>query len=234
MQNPPSGRGHGADEYEPAGCLTWPARVIAIIIVVPLRLLWEAVAAVGRAVYRFVLRPLGLLIYHVVVRPLNWLFTMLVVIPLRWLFRVLVVIPLSWVWRVFLTPVGRRLYAYVLVPIGRALRWVVAGLLLIILTPLVYGIDLLVRGIRALYRWARPALAAIGGVIADALAYAWDVATVVVRFLGRVLFHTVVRPVRWVWRTAIRPVFVSAGLATAWTWRVAVASPVAWARRNLL
>jgi hypothetical protein len=229
MQTPP--QGHTPKPYEPepepyeyapAGCLTWPARVIAIIIVVPLRLLWEAAAAVGRAVYAGVLRPLGRLIDYVLVRPAQWLFTVLVVIPLRW------------VWRAILTPVGGRLYAHLLVPVGRALRWVVAGLLLIILTPVVYALELIGKGLRALYRWVRPALAVIGGVIVDALSYAWGVATAVVRFLGLVLFHTVVRPVRWVWRTTVRRVLVATGLAIAWTWRVCVASPTSWARRNLL
>jgi hypothetical protein len=232
MQSAPPG--HGSYEYEPPGCLTWPARAVAVVIVLPLRLLWEAVAAVSRAVYAAVLRPLGLLINQVIVRPLTWLFTVLVVIPARWLVSVLVVIALRWLWQAVLTPVGRWLYAYVLVPIGRAVRWVVAGLLLIILIPIVYVLELVGQGLRALYRWARPALVAIGRVIVDALSFAWGVATVVVRFLGRVLFHAVVRPVRWVWRTALRPVLVASGRAIAWTWRAGVAAPVSWARQNLL
>jgi hypothetical protein len=60
------------------------------------------------------------------------------------------------------------------------------------------------------------------------------VATAVAGFLGLVLFHTVVRPVRRVWRTTVRPVLVATGLAIAWTWQVGVASPTSWARRNLL
>ncbi|MGH3388528.1 MAG: hypothetical protein ACRDOO_06590 [Actinomadura sp.] len=221
-------------EYAAPGCLTWPARAIAIVIVVPIRLLWEAVAAVGSALYTVVLQPLGRLLDYVIVRPARWLFTVLVVIPLRWLGRVLVVIPLRWVWRAILTPLGRWLYTYVLAPVGRGLRWVVAGLLLIILTPVGYVLELIGKGLRALYRWARPALAAIGRVIVDALSFAWGVATAVVRFLGTVLYHTVVRPVRWVWRTTVRPVLVATGTAVAWTWRVAVASPTSWVRRNLL
>jgi len=239
MQTPP--RGRTPDPYRPEpyeytapGCLTWPARVIAIVIVVPLRLLWEAVAAVGRAVYAGLLEPLGRLLDFVIVRPARWLFTVLVVIPVRRLCRVLVVIPLSWLWRAILTPAGRWSYERLLVPVGRALRWVTMGLLLIIMTPVGYVLGLIGRGIRALYRWARPGLAAVGQVIADALSYGWDVATAVARFLGRVLFHTVVRPVRWVWRSTVRPVLAATGAAITWTWRVMVASPTSWARRNLL
>ena len=66
------------------------------------------------------------------------------------------VIPLSWLWRAILTPAGRWLYAWLLVPVGRAVRWVVAGLLLIILTPVGYVFELIGKGIRALYRWAGP------------------------------------------------------------------------------
>ncbi|MGH3387920.1 MAG: hypothetical protein ACRDOO_03495, partial [Actinomadura sp.] len=172
MQTPPQGRTpdpyrprpEQSYEYAAPSCLTWPARVIAIVIVVPIRLLWEAVAAVGRAVYTVVLEPLGRLLDYVIVRPVRWLFTVLVVIPLRWLGRVLVVIPLRWVWRAILTPLGRWLSTYVLAPVGRGLRWVVTGLLLIILTPVGYVLELIGKGLRALYRWARPALAAIGRV----------------------------------------------------------------------
>ena len=204
------------------GCLIWPARVIAILIFVPLRLLWEVVAAIGRAVEAWVIRPISLLLHHVLVRPVRWLFTVLVVIPLRWL------------WRAVLTPVGRWLWTYVLFPVARAVGWALGWLLLIILTPFVYVGELIGKGLRAFYRWIRPALAALGRLLADALSYAWGVATVVVRFIGRVLYHTLVRPVRWLWRIVIRPVLAAMGFAIAWAWRVAVVQPARWAHKNVL
>jgi hypothetical protein len=209
-------------ENPPAGCLTWPARVIAILIVVPLRLLWEVIAAIGRAVETWVIRPIALLLYHVLVRPVRWLLTVLVVIPLRW------------IWQAIFTPVGRWLWTYAVVPVARAVGWLLGWLLLIILTPFVYVGELIGKGLRVFYRWIKPALAALGRVLAAALSYAWGVAVVVVRFIGRVLYHTVVRPVRWLWRTVVRPVLVAMGLAIAWAWRVAVVQPARWTHKNVL
>jgi hypothetical protein len=112
--------------------------------------------------------------------------------------------------------------------------WTLGWLLLIIFTPFVYVGELIVKGLRVIYRWIRPALVALGRVLADALAYAWGVATVVVRFIGRVLYHTLVRPVRFLWRTVIRPVLAAMGLAIAWAWRVAVVQPARWTHENVL
>ncbi|MCG5215915.1 hypothetical protein [Streptosporangium sp. KLBMP 9127] len=207
---------------QPSGCLTWPARVIAVLIVVPLRLLWEAVAAIGRALDAWVIRPILVLLDYVLVRPLRWLFT------------VLVEIPLSWLWRAVLTPVGRWLWTYVITPVGRAVGWALGWLLLIVITPFVYAFEMIGKGLRAFYRWIKPVLVVLGRVLADALTYAWGVATVVVRFIGRVLFHIVVRPVRWLWRTAVRPVLVGTGLAIAWAWREAIVRPAKWVHRNVL
>ncbi|MEK8170798.1 hypothetical protein NKH77_18225 [Streptomyces sp. M19] len=107
-------------------------QIVALIVVVPLRLLWEAFAAVCKALYRWLLAPLG--------RALAWLFTVLVVVPVRalwtalaWLGRHLIAIPAAWLYRVLLTPLGRglarlghylivvpltALYTYVLAPSG--------------------------------------------------------------------------------------------------------------------
>jgi hypothetical protein len=212
-----------------SGCLTWPLQVIAVLIVVPLRLLWEAVAAIGRAVEAWLIRPILMLLDYALVRPLRWLLT------------VLVRTPLSWLWRAVLTPVGRWLWTYAIAPAARAVGWALGRLLLIVITPFGYAVELIVKGLRAFYRWIEPALVVLGRgllvlgrVLADALTYAWGVATVVVRFIGRVLFHIVVRPVRWLWRTAVRPVLVAMGLAIAWAWREALVRPAKWAHRNVL
>lgn len=184
---------------EGPGCLTVPA----LIIVVPIRLLWELLALIGRAVGRYVLRPIGWLVYQVLLRPLGWLI------------RVLIVIPLRWVAEAIIAPLGRAIYRYLLRPLGRGLAWCLA----ILLMPFAYAAHWIGRALVALWRAVRPVLAAIG----RGIAYVW-------RLAGIVLFHILVRPVRWVWRTFVRPVL----RALAWAWRVTVLTAARWVRVNVL
>ncbi|MEU6080828.1 hypothetical protein [Streptomyces sp. NPDC047108] len=132
------------DRAAPAeGCLTvairMPVRIIALIVVVPVRLVWDALVVCGKALERTVLRPLA--------RALGWLWRTLVVAPftalgrgLAWTGRTLVVTPLVRLWRQVLAPAGRglgvglvwlgrallvvpwvALHRYVLAPAGRAI-----------------------------------------------------------------------------------------------------------------
>jgi hypothetical protein len=182
-------------ENRPPGCVTIPL----MIIVLPVRLVWEAVSAIGRLVRAYVLRPLGLLLLHVLVRPLVWLVTMLLWRPLRWVARV----PLRWLGRRVLMPLGRLLLTYVLVPLLTALAWVV----MLVARPT--G-----RLLAALWRvvlW--PVLAALGRL----LAHAW-------RLAGLVLFHLLLRPLRFVWRALIRPVLSALGRA----WRATAVPAARW------
>lgn len=50
--------------YEPGeGCLTTavrlPIRIVVLVLVMPVRLVWDALTALGRAVHRTALRPLA-------------------------------------------------------------------------------------------------------------------------------------------------------------------------------
>lgn len=184
---------------EAPGCITVPA----MIIVVPIRLLWELLALIGRLVGRYVLRPLGWLVYHGLIR------------PVAWLVRVLVIIPLRWVAETILAPLGRAVYRYLLRPVGRALAWCLA----IVLLPFAYAAHWIGRGLAALWRAAWPLLAALG----RGVAHLW-------RLAGVVLFHLLVRPVRWFWRVFLRPVL----RALAVVWRVTVLTPARWVRVNVL
>src|SRR4051794_27469369 len=93
------------------GCLVValriPVRIVVFVLVVPVRMLWDALVAVGRFVGRYVLTPVGR--------------------ALAWLLHVLVAVPLGWLYRYLLTPLGHAvvwLYARVLTPIGHAVMWV--------------------------------------------------------------------------------------------------------------
>jgi hypothetical protein len=207
-------------ENDAPGCLTIPL----LIIVVPIRLLWEVLSALGRFVQAYVLRPIGWLIYNGLIRPLGWVLRVLVLEPLWWVLRVLVLgplwwllrvfvlLPARWVWQRILVPLGPMLLRYVLKPLWTVLAWFVR----VASFPFVYLARWLVRGLVALWRavlW--PLLAAFGRLVAAT----W-------RLAGVVLFHLLVRPVRFLWRVLVRPVL----RAVAYVWRVTVVRAARWTR----
>ncbi|WP_250403278.1 hypothetical protein [Streptomyces cellostaticus] len=179
------------------GCLTVairvPVRIVVLVLVVPVRLAWDALTVAGRFLSRTVLRPLG--------RALRWLGRALFVWPfvalwrwvlvpagkvLGWLGNVLVVVPGSWLYRYVLTPLGHGLVRVARVT-GAALRWLYAR----VLAPVGRGIARLLEGAGLL-------LAAVGAVVCA-----------VVARLGRYLL---VVPARWLYARVLAP----AGRALAW------------------
>ncbi|MFJ2414505.1 hypothetical protein [Streptomyces brevispora] len=146
------------------GCLTVliriPVRIVVLVLVLPVRMVWDALAVCARAADRTLLRPLG--------RALSWLFQVLVVVPahllwewvltpvghgLRWLATAVLTWlghGLRWVYRALLVPAGRGIrtgvgrlltvvlvlpvvgvWRYVLVPLGPAVAWVVEQLIVL-------------------------------------------------------------------------------------------------------
>jgi hypothetical protein len=187
-------------ENKPPGCVTIPL----LIVVLPVRLAWEALGALGRLVGAYVLRPLGLLLHHALLRPLAWILRVLVWYPLRWTLRVLVVTPA----RRILLPLGRALLTYVVVPLLTGVAWLAA----LVARPV--G-----RALAALWRvvlW--PVLAASGRLVA----YAW-------RLAGVVLHVLLVRPVVFLWRVLFRPVIRAVG----WVWRATAVPAARWFRDHV-
>ncbi|MFD3569436.1 hypothetical protein [Streptomyces sp. NPDC058667] len=185
-------------QQQPGGCLTGVARVIALVVVLPVRLVWDALAFCLRQLWRWVLAPigrvLGLLIEYLLVIPLRWLWEW-VLAPLgralRWLTDLLVVTPLRWLWR------------WVLLPVLKALWWVVD---LLLVTPLSW-------------LW-RHVLAPVGRAVGAALAWAWRIAGRISRAVGLavgwLLWHAIGRPLAWVYRVILTP--LGHWLRT-WVWR---------------
>ncbi|MDH6125167.1 hypothetical protein [Kitasatospora sp. GP82] len=193
----------------PTGCLTGVARAVALVVVVPLRFLWEILAAVGRAV--------GMVLYAVFVWPLEMVWRY-VLAPVG---RVLIVAPVVWLWRNVLAPVGRWLGEWVLVPLLRGFVWVVQYLVVVplqglwrylvvvplralwryVLTPAGLAVLWLFRylvAIPAVWLW-RVLLCPVLRELGRAVVWAWRVA-------GRVWGFLVVRPCRWVRREVWWPV----------------------------
>ncbi|WP_328638599.1 hypothetical protein [Streptomyces canus] len=154
----------------PEGCLTVairiPVRIVVLVLVVPVRIVWDAFVVVGRFLRDSVLRPLwrALVVWPCVAL---WRY---VVVPLAkavgWLAKVLVVIPLVWLYRYVLTPVGQGIawlargivaglvwvYARVLTPVGHGIVWLLTGVGAV-LALIGRGIAWVARGIVAGLVW---------------------------------------------------------------------------------
>ncbi|NGO69327.1 hypothetical protein G5C65_13380 [Streptomyces sp. SB3404] len=147
-----------APPQTPEGCLVTairlPVRVVMFVLVLPVRIAWDALAACGRALHRTALRPAGRVLGTVLGAALGRLWATLIVpaaraagAALAWLGRELLVRPWSALWRHVLAPAGRRTGAAV----GRLLRVLVATPLqwtyAHVLTPLGHALTALAHGV---------------------------------------------------------------------------------------
>lgn len=237
------------------GCLTTlvriPVRIVVLVLVLPVRMLWDALVAGARAADRMLLRPLG--------RALAWLFEVLAVIPARWLYaqvltplghglrwlaRAVFVWPWVALWRYGMVPGVRYgivvpvtwLYAHVLTPVGHGLRWVRRALL----SPA--G-----RGLVAAVKW----LLTVVCVMPVVLLWRYVLKPLGIA-VGRLVEHLVVLPLVWTYRELLTP--LGHGIAwvlhvlargfeagcrglwagVRWLVRVLIVLPVGWAYRRIL
>ncbi|MER5703320.1 hypothetical protein ABT023_15450 [Micromonospora sp. NPDC002296] len=196
---------------EPPPLLAVIARGVALVVVLPVRLVWELLAGSARWLARQLLSPLGRALRAWVLRPLAWLLDRLVWIPLVWLTRHLLWHPLVWVFRTLVRPVARLL-------VGAA-DWLIRNMLV----PLVRAFG--------------PALAAVGRglwwllrLVADALGYAWRLTGRIVDFLHRLLLRPAGLALRWLWRHTAVPT----GRVLRAAWRATVTPTVRWLRDSIL
>ncbi|MFI6933065.1 hypothetical protein [Streptomyces sp. NPDC050287] len=222
-----------APRQDPEGCLTVairiPVRIVVLVLVVPVRVMWDLLVVVGRFLRDTVLRPVGRAVFV-------WPFVGLwryVVVPLGralgWLGNVLVVVPLGWLYRYLLTPFGHGLarmaqaigsglawvYARVLTPVGRAVLWVLRGIGagLAALGLGVYGVVawlvryLVVVPAGWVYVWV---LTPVGHAVAWCAKGVWWLLDVIVTGVGAAL-HWITRilfvlPALALWRWVLTPV----------------------------
>ncbi|MDQ0990898.1 hypothetical protein QFZ74_002126 [Streptomyces sp. V3I7] len=192
------------------GCLVvairLPVRIVALVLVVPVRMLWDALVVAGRFLTDTVLRPVGRVLLWLGRAVFVWPWVALwryVAVPvgraLLWLGRVLVVVPLGWLHRSLLTPLGHGI-AWLARGVGAALKWLYVRLL----TPLGHGIAWLARGVGAALKWLYVrVLTPVGRALAwcaDAVATGVGAA---LYWTARVLF---VLPARALWRSVLVPV----------------------------
>ncbi|MDW4906066.1 hypothetical protein RB628_12140 [Streptomyces sp. ADMS] len=184
-------------ERQSEGCLVVairiPVRIVVLVLVVPVRMVWDGLVAGGRLLTDAVLRPLGRALAWVARAVLVWPFVGLwryVVVPLGKVLgrlgNALVVVPLVWLFRYVLTPLGHGI-AWVFRGIGAGLGWVYAR----VLTPVGHAVLWVLRGLGA------------GATGLGLGAYA--VAAWLVRYL-------IVVPAQWLYEWILTPV----GKAVAW------------------
>ncbi|MFJ8647231.1 hypothetical protein ACIRNI_14045, partial [Streptomyces sp. NPDC093546] len=230
----------GPEAYEGGeGCLTTviriPVRIVVLLVVVPVRMIWDLFVLCGRFLERVLLRPLG--------RALGWVWdTLLAPVgrAVAWLARGLVhyaiVVPAVFVYRWVLAPVGRgvawlgrgavTIVGMVLGSLAAAVVWVVTTLIVTplawlfrtVLRPLGRGAGLVLWAVfvwpwTALYRWVLTPLYV--HVLTPLGHGALWLAKAVVRAL-------VVVPAVFLYRWVLRPVGRGAGLVLwavfVWPW----------------
>ncbi|UQA95411.1 hypothetical protein [Streptomyces halobius] len=243
-------RGRHEHDEPGEGCLTRlvrvPVRVVVLVVVVPLRMIWDVLTACGRALNRTVLSPVGRAIAWPAVR---------VAEGALWLGKAFFVWPWVALWRYVLAPAGRGIAVaavflarylvvvpvtflvryLVIVPVTFLVRYLVVvpavWLYRTVLTPLGHGLVLLVRGIgmvvTTLVRWivVVPAVALWRYVLLPAGRALAAAVTVVVREVGDALGHC--------WRAAgflSRAVGRFLGRLLRWI----VVEPCRWVYRSVL
>ncbi|MFI1400233.1 hypothetical protein [Streptomyces sp. NPDC020681] len=251
------GRHQAPAEYEPGeGCLTTairiPVRIVVLVVVVPVRMVWDLLVVCGRAADRLVLRPLGRAlawVYENVLAPVGiFIGKALFVWPWVALWRYVIVpvvtyglvVPVVWIYRQLLTPLGHGI-AWLLTAVGHGIAWLVEHLLVAparwvyrrLLTPVGHGIAAVLGWLgKALFVWPWVAL--------------WRYVIVPVVTYGLVV------PVVWIYRQLLTPLghgiawlltAIGHGIAVAaravwtavvWTVVTLLVTPLVWVIMNLL
>ncbi|TDD83405.1 hypothetical protein E1293_14655, partial [Actinomadura darangshiensis] len=214
-----------------------PARVIALIVVVPLRLGWDLAVLVGRgvraawnalmrapgrfarfigrmlrgawrALYRWALAPIGRLL-AAVARGIGALFDLVIVRPLRWLAVVVILGFLRWFGR-GTGRLARWVHRYLIAPVGRFLAMVGHGL------GWLAGL-LLLRPLRALGHGIAWLLGALG-----------DGFRLLFQGIGLLIGVLVVLPAVLLWRYVLRPPLLGLAWLGRWVW-----GGLAWVARGV-
>ncbi|TDD33238.1 hypothetical protein E1287_20055 [Actinomadura sp. KC06] len=214
-----------------------PARVVALIVLVPLRLVHDVVVLIARGV-RAVWNGVGRLLDLLIVRPLRWLAVVVILGFLRWLGRGTGRVA-RWIYRRLIAPVG-RFFAL----IGRGLAWLLELLFLKPLKLLGRGlawlVSLLGEGLVLLFKGIG---LLIGVLVIMPLALLW-------RYVLRPplaglawLALAVWRGLAWLGRGTLSVLGVLGGLlaagwrafaaALAWSWRL-TGRCLAWLARVLI
>ncbi|MFC8076779.1 hypothetical protein ACFUN8_14750 [Streptomyces sp. NPDC057307] len=223
--------------YEPGeGCLTTairiPVRIVVLVLVVPVRLVWDLLATGARALHRAVFRPVG----RGIGLACSWLYETLLV-PLGralvWLVKALFVWPWVALWRYGVVVPVVWLYARVLTPVGHGIAFVCSWLYETLLTPTghVLGAGLVWLG-KALFVW--PWVALWRHVLVPVVHYGLVVPAV---WLYRQVLTPVGHGVAWLLVGLVRGVVLTVGgvwKALGWLVGTLLITPLGWLYRTVL
>ncbi|MEU9928805.1 hypothetical protein [Streptomyces anulatus] len=254
------GKHQAPQGYEPGeGILTTliriPVRIVVVVLVLPVRMVWDALTALRHAADRVLLRPLGRalarLLDTLVLTPLTWLYTW-VLTPLgkaaSWLAVALLLRPWIGLWRYVVVPVARYgiaapaawLYGAVLTPLGHGLRWIGTALLAPAARGLGTGLTwllttLLVLPVEGLWRYAIVPAVRYGLIIPVVWLYGAVLTPLglgTAWVLGR-LWQGTAWVLGRVWR-GIAATGRGLGIALAWLLMTLLVAPVSWTYRRIL
>ncbi|MFE1793884.1 hypothetical protein ACFW7J_36695 [Streptomyces sp. NPDC059525] len=229
------------------GVVRVPVKVVAVLVVLPVRVVWDLVAACARGLGRHVLAPLGNGLGWGLVRLWRYVLKPLVLVVFYW--------PWVGMWRYLVAPVGSAAYRYLLRPLGMGAAWVVLAVGRYVLAPLGAGLGWVVRDLVAPpLAWVyRRVLTPLGHGVrwlvrgACLLVFVWPwvglwryVLAPVGRGVAWVVVHGVVPPLVFLVREVLAPAWHLAGRITRalgrglrWLWRGCVARPLAWVHRRV-
>ncbi|WP_327362784.1 hypothetical protein [Streptomyces sp. NBC_01296] len=221
-------RDGGSGEGCLVGVVRVPVKIVALIVVLPVRVVWDLLVAFGQAVQRHVLGPFSVYVLQPVLRGIGWVLTVLLKLVFVWPWVGLGRYVLRPVYEHLVAPVGRALYAYLLRPLGEALSWIGRGGMRYLLAPLAKGVMWLAWALcMTLFVWPwvglwRYVLAPVGrGLAWVAAVFHRYVLTPVgqgLAVLGSVVYRYLLRPVGV---GVYAYVLVPLGQALVWAWHVA-------------
>ncbi|WP_285545885.1 hypothetical protein [Streptomyces lavendulae] len=199
------------------GCLTGvvrvPVKIVAVLVVLPVRALWDLLVAGARGARRHVLAPLG--------RGVGWVLRQAWLYVLRPLSLVLFYWPWVGLWRYVVVPVGGAAYTYLLRPLGLGAAWLCVAVGRYVLVPVGSGTGWVLRYVVVL-----PA----GWLYRELLTPLGHGLRWLVRGLCMVVFV-------WPWVGLWRYLLVPGGRGLAWVGRhvlVPAGNGLAWVGRYVL
>ncbi|MGW8780043.1 hypothetical protein ACWGNM_18575 [Streptomyces sp. NPDC055796] len=223
-KRPPGGGGEGCL----VGVVRVPVKIVALIVVLPVRVVWDLLVALGQAARRHVLGPFSVYVLQPLLRGIGRVLAVLLKLVFVW--------PWVGAWRYLVRPVhayllapaGRVLHAYLLRPLGEALAWVGRGGMRYLLAPLAKAVawtlwalcmTLFVWPWVGLWRYVLApvgrGLAWLGGVFHR---YVLTPLGQALAWTGAVLHRYLLRPVGL---GLYRYVLVPLGQVLVWAWHVA-------------
>ncbi|MFD7129354.1 MULTISPECIES: hypothetical protein [Streptomyces] len=248
-------QGYEPGEGIPTALIRIPVRIVVVVLVLPVRMVWDALTALWHAADRVLLRPLGRalawLLDTLVLTPLTWLYTW-VLTPLgkaaSWLAVALFLWPWTGLWRYVVVPVVRYgiaapavwLYAAVLTPLGHGLRWIGTALLAPAARGLGTGLTwlfttLLVLPVAGIWRYAIVPAVRYGLIIPMVWLYGAVLTPLglgTAWVLGR-LWQGTAWVLGQVWQ-GIAATGRGLGTALAWLVMTLLVAPVSWTYRRIL